>query len=48
MVVGRLVGAKEMPQVCAFAVSRRFWDDYESLLRLSPTPESVQTELKAA
>ena len=29
-------------------MSRRFWDDYESLLPSSPTPESSQTQLEAA
>ena len=43
-----LDGAKEMLQLRASVMSRRFWDDYESLLPSSPTPESDQTQLKAA
>ena len=43
-----LDGAKEMLQLRASVMSRRFWDDYESLLPSSPTPESDQTQLEAA
>ena len=43
-----LDGAKDMLQLRASVMSRRFWDDYESLLPSSPTPESNQTQLKAA
>ena len=43
-----LDGAKEMLQLRASVTSRRFWDDYESLLPSSPTPESDQTQLEAA
>ena len=43
-----LDGAKEMLQLRASVMSRRFWDDYESLLPASPTPESNQTQLEAA
>ena len=43
-----LDGAKEMLQLRASVMSRRFWDDYESLLPSSPTPQSDQTQLEAA
>ena len=43
-----LDGAKEMLQLRASVMSHRFWDDYESLLPPSPTPESNQTQLEAA
>ena len=43
-----LDGAKEMLQLRASVMSRRFWDDYACLLPSSPTPESNQTQLKAA
>ncbi len=43
-----LDGAKEMLQLRASAKSRRFWDDFESLLPSSPTPESNQIQLEAA
>ena len=43
-----LDGAKEMLQLRASVTSHRFWDDYESLLPPSPTPESNQTQLEAA
>ena len=43
-----LDGTKEMLQLRASVMSRRFWDDYASLLPSSPTPESTQTQLEAA
>ena len=43
-----LDGAKDMLQLRASVTSHRFWDDYESLLPPSPTPESNQTQLEAA
>ena len=43
-----LDGAKEMLQLRASVMSHRFWDDYESLLPPSPTPESNQTQIEAA
>ena len=43
-----LDGAKEMLQLRASVMSRRFWDDYKNLLPSSPTPESNQTQLEAA
>ena len=39
---------KEMLQLRASVMSLRFWDDYDSLLPSSPTPESVQTQLNVA
>ena len=37
-----------MLQLRVSVTSRRFWDDYESLLPAAPTQESAQTQLKAA
>ena len=43
-----LDGAKEMLQLRASVMSRRFWDDFESLLPAALTHQSAQTQLKAA
>ena len=43
-----LDGAREMLQLRASVASRRFWDDYESLLPASPTSKSDQIQREAA
>ena len=43
-----LDGAKEMLQLRASVMSRRFWDDFEGLLPSSPPQETDQTHLEAA
>ena len=44
-----VAGRRQGPlQLRASVMSRRFWDDYESLLPSSPTPESNQTQLAVA
>ena len=41
-------GAKDMLQIRASVMSRRFWDDFERLLPSSPPQETDQTHLEAA
>ena len=43
-----LDGAKDMLQLRASVMSRRFWDDFESLLPSSPPQETDQAHLEAA
>ena len=43
-----LDGAKDMLQLRASVMSRRFWDDFESLLPSSPPQETDQTHREAA
>ena len=43
-----LDGAREMLQLRASVMSRRFWDDFEGLLPSSPPQETDQTHLEAA
>ena len=43
-----LDGAKEMLQLRASVMSRRFWDDFEGLIPSSPPQEPDQTHLEAA
>ena len=43
-----LDGASDMLQLRASVMSRRFWDDFESLLPSSPPQETDQTHREAA